>query len=48
MSSDDDDAAAHHGGPISYWLQYKVTKIGRGWVILLVAMAVSWVVGKLS
>ena len=45
MPSTDDDII--RGGPVSYWLKYKVTKLGSGWKVLLGVALISFVAGAL-
>lgn len=42
---DDDDAAGHGGGPLSYWLKYKVWGV-PGWALALALIIAGWAVGR--
>ena len=45
MPSNDDDTATHGGGgPLSYWLQYKVWGV-PGWAIVIVVFVAAFVAG---
>lgn len=47
MPINDDDAAAHGGGgPLKYWLTYKVWGVAGYWIVAGVAL-VSFLVGLL-
>lgn len=39
MTSDDDDAAAIHGGPLKYWLEYRVWGVKGQWLVAAALLA---------
>ena len=48
MPINDDDAAGHGGGgPLKYWLAYKVWGV-PGWGILLALVGAAFVAGKIA